>query len=153
MILGIPPPPDWVESFSARFFQHALEPMYWLLAVTHLLIWWVLFWQRSASETAPARWLRRFVAVKIFLWLTLALTRHYMLWRQPTYVVVTVLIAVTSLALIVAMLRSYVWGSLRGRGQPPPLEGSVVPHAETWDGAERRKAERRKGWPPPASPA
>jgi hypothetical protein len=148
-------PPSALVEFSHHFFDHALIPMYWLLALINLSIYVVLLIQQKPGERAPARWLRRFTLAKTFLWLALLAGRRTGdEWRGVLYMAMTVWVAITGLWFLIALTYTYVWRPYRHRpGPPPPLEGTVLPGAEPYTGPNRRgpfPGRRRTDWRTPA---
>lgn len=153
-----PLPPDWLLTLASSFIRHAAPWLYWLLAVTHLLIWWVLRWQRRSPETMAARWFRVFLFSKMWLWLSLALGRTvFREWLPVGFALVTVYIAIASLGTLFALMVSYAvpaWRCRGGRCEPDahPID-EMMAASQYRDGERRSGRERRTGWPgPPTSP-
>ena len=127
----VPPPPDGIVSISSDFVEHAAPWMYWLLTITHFLIWWVLHWQRIGGETYAARAFRRFILSKAWLWLALALGRSIAPdWRVVSYALVVVYVAFATIAALVALFLTYVWPEIQWRRRkgprPQPREGNLM---------------------------
>lgn len=138
-----PPPPPWLLDFTVWFFAHALEPMYWLLATVSLSTWVILWQQKRPNERGPARWLRRVSLAKGMLWLGLAFGRIWSDWRQPVYVITTMIVAIISVIFLITLTTTYLWPAIRKRPGPPGgLEGDVLPDP-TYAGQNRRS--RRPG--------
>lgn len=122
-------PPEWMQTLSGAFLEHIAPWAYLLLTITHVSIWFVLHWQRVGGETLAAKWFRRFILSKAFLWLALLLGRTATPgWRNVLYSVVTIYVVIATTTALWALYDTYVCPVVKyrlGKGPRPTRHRGV----------------------------